>query len=99
MHIMKRRILLIAPLQRIPRQPVAAMVVDALHDGDGAEAHGLADGEAGEGEGEGGADGVEEEGFGEGVVEGAEGVGDVDSVVVGMEVACGREGELVVLEV
>lgn len=68
------------------------MVVDALEDGDGAEAHGLADGKAGEGEGEGGADGVEEEGFGEGVVEGAEGVGDVHLVVVGMHVAFDEEG-------
>lgn len=53
------------------------MVVDALEDGDGTEAHGLADSEAGEHEREGGADGVEEEGLGEGVVEGTEGVGDV----------------------
>lgn len=76
------------------------MVVDALHDGDGAEAHGLADGKAGEGEGEGGADGVEEEGFCEGVVEGTEGVGDVHLVVVGMHVALEEEEEgLAVLEV
>ncbi len=91
MHVMKRRILLVAPLQRIPRQPVAAVVVDALEDGEGAEAHGLADREAREGEGEGGADGVEEEGFAEGVVEGAEGVGDVDLVVVGVEGAFDEE--------
>lgn len=63
------------------------MVIDALEDGDGAEAHGLADCEAGEHKGDGGADGVEEEGFGEGVVEGAEGVGNVDLVVVGVDVA------------
>ena len=84
MHIMKLRILIITPLQRIPRQPIPAMVIDALHDGERAEAHGLADREAGEGEGEGGADCVEEEGFGESVVEGAEGVRDVDLVVVGV---------------
>ena len=92
-HVVERRVLLIAPLQRVPRQSVAAVVVDALHDGDGAEAHGLADGEAGKGQGEGCADGVEEEGFREGVVEGAEGVGDVDLVVMGVKVTCFRERE------
>ena len=92
MHVMKFRILLIAPLQRIPRQAIATMIIDALHDGEGAEAHGLTNREAGEGEGEGGADGVEEEGFGEGIVEGAKGVRDVDLMVLGVHFACEGEG-------
>ncbi|KAL8902461.1 MAG: hypothetical protein Q9207_004682, partial [Kuettlingeria erythrocarpa] len=73
---------------RVPGQPVAAVIIDALEDGDGAEAHGLANREAGEHEGDGGADRVEDESFGEGVVEGAEGVGNVDLVVVRVDVAC-----------
>lgn len=88
MDVMKSGVLLVAPLQRIPRQPIPAMVVHALHDADGAEEHGLPDRKAREHEGEGGTDGIEQEGFGEGVVEGAEGVGDVDLVVVRVDVAC-----------
>lgn len=88
MYVMKPRILLPQPLQRIPRQTVPAMVIHPLQHGDGAEADGLTDGEARKHEGEGGADGVEEEGFGEGVVEGAKGVGDVDLMVVGVHVSC-----------
>ena len=59
MDVMKRSVLLIAPLQRIPGQPIPAMVVHALHNADGAEEHGLADREAREHEGEGGADSIE----------------------------------------
>lgn len=64
------------------------MVIHALHDADGAEAHGLADGEAGEHEREGCSDCVEKEGFGEGVVEGTKGVGDREAVVVGVHGSC-----------
>ena len=88
MYIMKSRILLVPPLQRIPRQPIPAVIVHALHHADGAEPHRLTDGETGDHERECGADGVEDEGFGEGVVEGTEGVGDVEAVVVGVHVSC-----------
>ena len=87
MHIMKLRVLLVSPLQRVPRQPITTMVIDALHHGYCAEAHCLADCETREHEGEGGAYCVEEEGFGEGVVEGAEGVGNVYLMVVRVHVA------------
>lgn len=88
MHVVELRVLLVAPLQRVPWQFVAAVVIDAFHYGDGAEAHCLADRETGEHEREGGAYCVEEEGFGESVVEGAEGVRDVDFMVVRVHVAC-----------
>lgn len=78
MNIMERSILLIEPLKWVPRQSIPTVIINALHDRDSAEAHGLADREAGEHKGDGGAGCVEEECFGEGVVEGAEGVGDVD---------------------
>ena len=48
LYIMKRSILLITPLQRIPRQSIAAMIIDALHDRNGGEEHALADRESGE---------------------------------------------------
>ena len=63
MHIMERRILLIQPLQRVPREAIPAMVVDPFHDRDGAETHRLPDGEAGERERERRADGVDDEGL------------------------------------
>ena len=63
MHIMERRILLTQPLQRVPREAIPAMVVDAFHDRDGAETHRLPDGEAGERERERRADGIDDEGF------------------------------------
>ena len=88
MDIMKSRILLISPLQWVPRYFISAMVIDAFQHRNGAETHCLADCETGEHEGEGCADGVEEEGFREGIVEGAEGVGNVDLVVVRVHVAC-----------
>ena len=88
MNIMKRRILFVPPLQRIPRQPIPAVIVHALHHANGAEPHRLTDGETGEYEGESGADCVKDEGFGEGIVEGTEGVRDVEAVVVGVHVSC-----------
>lgn len=86
MDIMKRRILLVEPLQRIPRQAVSAMVIYALHDGNGAEAHGLADCETGEPERYGRANGVNDESFGESVVESTKGVRDVDLVVMCVQI-------------
>ena len=88
MHIMERRVLLIQPLQWIPGDSIPAMVVDAFHDRDGAETHGLPDRDAGERQRERCADGVDDEGLREGVVEGAEGVGDVQLMVVRVHISC-----------
>ena len=46
MHVVERGVLLVEPLQRIPRQPVSAMVVYAFHDRDGAKEHRLPDRQA-----------------------------------------------------
>ena len=35
MYIMKRGVLLTQPLQRVPRYAIAAVVIDAFHDGNG----------------------------------------------------------------
>ena len=43
MHVVKRGVLLVEPLQWIPRQPVSAMIVYAFHNGDCAEQHRLSD--------------------------------------------------------
>ena len=83
---MKRGVLLAQPLQRIPRHAIAAVVIDAFHDGNGGKADELTRGQAREHHREGGADCIEDERFGEGVVKGAEGVGDIDTVVVGMDI-------------
>lgn len=87
MDIVVLSILLIVPLQWIPRQSISAMVVDALHHTDCAKTCRLPDGKAGEHKGERRANCVEEEGFGDGIVECTEGIWDVYFVVVSMHVA------------
>ena len=92
MYIMKRGVLLTQPLQRVPRHTIAAVVIDAFHDGNGGKADDLTGGKTREHQREGSADCIEDERLGEGVVKGAEGVGDIDTVVVGMDITCEERG-------
>lgn len=86
MNIMKRRILLITPLQNIPRQAIPTMIIYPLHHTNSTEAHRLSDSQAREHEREGSTNRIKKEGFGEGIVEGTECVRDVYSMVVGVHV-------------
>lgn len=84
MNVVIERVLRREPLERIPGDGVAAVIVDGLEDGQGDEPHCLAGGEARDREGEEGADDVDEEGFQHIGVKCAEGVGH--------EVLVGRGG-------
>ena len=75
--VVELRVLLAQPLERIPRQLVPAMIVQALHCAQCDEPHGLPRGELGNGDRANGANGVEDEGFRERGVESTEGVWDV----------------------
>ena len=68
-------------LERVPRQPVAAVIVNGLERGDAEEEHGLAGAELAEPFGDASAGGVEEEALDGVVVKRAERVRDVEAVM------------------
>lgn len=68
-------------LEGVPRERIAAVVVNGLHGGKGEEAGALEGGHARDLEADAGAEGVEEEALKGVVVQGAVGVGDVEAVV------------------
>lgn len=75
-------------LQGVPREGVAAVVVDGLEGGEAEEEEAEAGAHHGGLEGGAGAEGVEEEALDGVVVEGSVGVGDVEAVVAGVQVGC-----------
>ena len=81
MDIVIIRVVLRDPLQRVPREPEARMIVHRLEGAHGEEKDALADGHAGQFEREQGADCIFEEAFQGVVVERSERVGDVEAVV------------------
>ena len=68
-------------LEGVPRQPVAAMIINSLEGGDAEEEHGLAGTKLAEPFGDASAGGIEEEALDGVVVECAKRVGDVKTVV------------------
>lgn len=73
------------PLERVPGEFVAAVVVDGLERAEGEEGEAALLRHAGDFECESGAEGVHEEAFEGVVVECSEGVGAVEAVVVGVD--------------